>query len=188
MNRRRVLALVGTTIPISGCAFRWSDADGTASDHPRSTTSEPTVETGTSRPASENLSPRAYLPESTDGWELERTGDFEWSVLGGNDGIRGYYTGPDGGSYEVLVMFSEYPVDGTAHSWACAGWQIALALDGVAIAASTGTDQREFTPERPPQMTQTPASGREDDVHELLTLSPQLTAATIADNRVTCSR
>lgn len=187
MNRRRVLALLSVTIPISGCTFRGSDTDGTPSDHPPSTTSEPTAETATSTPTSENPSPRAYLPESTDGWELERTGDFEWSVLGGNDGIRGYYTGPDGGSYEVLVMFSEYPVDGSARSWACAGWQIALALDSVAMAASTGTDQRTFTPERPPQMTQTPASEREAEVRELLTLSPKLTAAVIEDNRVECS-
>lgn len=133
-------------------------------------------------------SPESYLPESTDDWHRNRTGDFDWESIGGTDGIRGYYTGPDGGSYEVIVMFSDYSVEGNAESWACAGWQIVLALDGVVMAASTGTDQRTFTPEDPPTMTQTPDRGRVDKVHELVTLSPKLTTRDIEENLVTCPR
>jgi hypothetical protein len=85
-------------------------------------------------------------------------------------------------------MFTEFSTDGPARAWACAGWQIALALDGVAMAGSTGTEQRTFTPERPPTMTQTPATNREDKVFQLLTLSPKLTVDNIEANRISCNR
>ena len=58
--------------------------------------------------------------------------------------------------------------------------------DGHAIAASTGTEQRTFTPEVPPTMTQSPVPGTEDRVRELLALSPRLGTADIDENRVHC--
>lgn len=132
--------------------------------------------------------PEGYLPEPGDGWEQEKTGDYDWESLGGQDGVRGFYTGPDGENYEAVVMFSEDFAEGSARSWACAGWQIALATDGVAVAASTGTEQRTFTPEKPPTMTRTPARGREDRVHEFLTRSPRFTAEEIERQQITCNR
>ena len=77
-------------------------------------------------------------------------------------------------------MFFEDHAAGSARSWRCAGWQIAFALDGVAIAASTGTEQRTFTPGRPPMMTRSPVPGHEDRVRELLSLSPRLDDSTTA--------
>jgi hypothetical protein len=58
--------------------------------------------------------------------------------------------------------------------------------DGHAVAASTGTEQRTFTPEVPPTMTQSPVPGTEDRVRELLALSPRLGTADIDENRVHC--
>lgn len=132
--------------------------------------------------------PKSYLPKSAEGWELKRTNDHDWEPLGGDRGIRGYYTGPQGRSYEVVIMFSERYVEGSAESWSCAGWQISLALDGVAVAASTGTNRETFTPEKPPTMTKSPDPDREDRVRELLALSPRLSETDIEERRIECSQ
>jgi hypothetical protein len=84
-------------------------------------------------------------------------------------------------------MISEKFAEGAAHSWACAGWQIALSIDNVAIAASTGTYQRTFTPEKPPTMTKSPVPGTDERVRELLTFSLELTESDI-ENTTSCER
>ncbi|GAA0206372.1 hypothetical protein GCM10009000_020860 [Halobacterium noricense] len=133
--------------------------------------------------------PESYLPDSTDSWEFHGTQEHEpaWSPLGATDGAIGQYQGPDGYSYEFVVMDSEEGFsEGNARSLACAGWQIAIAIDRYAIAASTGTEQRTFTPEAPPTMTQSAAPETEDSVRELLSLSPRLSEADLDEHRINC--
>ena len=60
--------------------------------------------------------------------------------------------------------------------------------DGHAIAASTGTEQRTFTPEKPPQMTQTAVFGTDGRVRELLVLSPRLSETDVDENEVNCEQ
>jgi len=78
--------------------------------------------------------------------------------------------------------------EGTARSLACAGWQVAVATDGHAIAASTGTEQRTFTPEAPPTMTQSAVPETEKRVRELLALSPRLDEADIDRHGIGCKQ
>jgi len=135
--------------------------------------------------------PGSYLPESRENWEFLGMRDHPggWSPLGADDGAIGQYRGPDGNAYEFVVMDtkSEYS-EGTARSLACAGWQVALEVDGNAVAASTGTDQRQFTPEAPPQMTQSTVPDTDGQVRELLALSPRLDESDVEENQIGCER
>jgi hypothetical protein len=115
------------------------------------------------------------------GWTRDRTEEFHAKELGGSEGVRGYYTGPDGTGYQVLVLRAGDWAAGNARSWRCAGWQVAFAVDGVALAASTGTAQRTFTPERPPTMAESPVPGTDSRVRELLALSPELEPSDIPE-------
>ena len=135
--------------------------------------------------------PESYLPDSTDEREFRDTREHGggWTPLGAKDGIIGQYQGPDGASYEFVVMDTEETyTTGTARSLACAGWQVAIAIDGYAIAASTGTEQRTFTPEEPPQMTQTAVFGTDGRVRELLVLSPRLSETDVDENEINCEQ
>ncbi|WP_226022700.1 hypothetical protein [Halomicrobium salinisoli] len=122
-----------------------------------------------------------FLPESGDGWTRVGTSDYVWGPLGGTDGVIGRYEGPDGDAYELLVMRDENNAGGSARQFACAGWQIAFPHEGFAVAASTGTKRKTFTPEAPPTMSSTPASNRLDRVRELLVRSPRLTEDDVPD-------
>ncbi len=169
MNRRQFCIGVTTVLTVvSGCSGR---------------------DTNSTPGAVSDSGPESYLPESSGAWEFQGTQQHEpaWSPLGAIDGAIGQYQGPDGYSYEFVVMDSEEGLsEGNARSLACAGWQIAIAIDGYAIAASTGTEQRTFTPEVPPTMTQSAAPETEDRVWELLVLSPRLSEADLDENRINC--
>ena len=135
--------------------------------------------------------PESYLPDSTDEWEFRDTREHGggWTPLGAKDGVIGQYRGPDGASYEFVVMDTEETyTEGTARSLACAGWQVAITIDGHAIAASTGTEQRTFTPEEPPQMTQTAVARTDGRVRELLVLSPRLSETDVDENEINCEQ
>lgn len=179
MHTRRsiVRAGLGGTLLLSGC-----------SEAPTGTTTP--TDTGSASSTPKLPAPRSYLPEPNDEWTRDRIAPLEVAPLGGADGIRGYYTGPDGIQYEVIVFVSSRDYNyapGTAESFACAGWQVAFTLDRVvAVAASTGTAQRTFTPEAPPTMDQTPAPERVDEVRTLLALSSRLTADEIQAIEVQC--
>lgn len=177
MKRRALLCIsAGTLVGFAGCSAL-------------NPTNPTPTESGSPSPTPELADPRSYLPEPNDEWTLDRTASLEVAPLGGADGIRGYYTDSDSVEYEVIVFISTQDYNsapGTAESFACAGWQVALVLDRVAVAASTGTDQRTFTPEAPPAMDQTPASDRVSDVRTLLSLSPRLTVDEIEASDVQC--
>lgn len=202
MKRREYLASVGLGLLSTGCL-----GNSTSSQPPTDRSDETNTIQSTAAPASQspewsptqrgdtnpqatttgNDEPNArdFLPPSTDGWELTETDHHHWGALGGTDGIRGHYRGPDVNEYQLIVMFRNSNTEGVAEAWSCAGWQIALAVDGVAIAASTGTDQREFTPEKPPTMTRTPVPETKASVRELLLHSPHLTESALEENTVT---
>ena len=178
MRTRRSIVRAGLSgsLLLGGCSEATTD------------TTTPT-ETGSPSPTPELPDARSYLPEPNDEWTLDGTANLEVAPLGGADGIRGYYTGPAGSEYEVVVFVSsrEYnSAPGTAESFACAGWQVAVVIDRVAIAASTGTDQRTFTPEAPPTMDQTPAPERVGEVRTLLALSPRLTSDEVEASEAQC--
>lgn len=191
MNRRQFcLGITAVVTAISGCSGR--DTNSTPETVADSET-EPDVTETTQRDSTPGAvaesGPESYLPDSTDGWDFRGTHEHDkgWSSLGASDGTIGQYQGPDGNSYEFVVMDTrEGYTEGTARSLACAGWQIAIAIDGYAIGASTGTEQRTFTPEVPPTMTQSAVPDTEDRVRELLALSPRLSKADIDENRINC--
>lgn len=172
MNRRVFLSCLGIGLGgVSGCTENNSSSEVTSQP-------APTPSPGRSSPI-ETASPRSVLPESQSGWTLEETSDYLWSPIGGSDGAIGHYEGPDGNSYQFVVMRDENNADGSARQFACAGWQIAFAYDGLAIAASSGTEQRTFTAHAPPTMTVSPAENRMKQVRELLLLSPILTESDV---------
>lgn len=169
-SRRRLLAAAG-----AACATLAGCSDGTGTP----TSSVDATRSGSTPSASPAVPPVAYLPKPGNGWTLDRTEEYARKELGVSDGVRGYYRGPDGRSYQVVVLVSGQYATGTARSLRCAGWQVAVVLDGVAVGASTGTEQRTFTPERPPTMAASPVPGSDPRVRELVTRSPRISASDI---------
>ena len=166
MQRRTVLKSAGLSVGlVGGCTGNRSRTDP-------STAPESPTETSASQ---------AFLPPSGDGWTLAGTSDYEWAPLGGDDGVIGRYEGPDGQAYEMVVMHDEDNAEGSARQFACAGWQLAFPYEGFAVAASSGTYQRTFTPEAPPTMSSAPVDDRLNRVRELLVRSSELTDATVPD-------
>jgi len=193
LRRRFCLGVVAVLTGSAGCQDRdATPIPETAVDPETDAGDTPTirVEDGDPEPGTVTDSGlESYLPDGTGEWKFRGVRDRtpDWSPLGATDGIIGQYRGPDGAAYEFLVMDTQPSyTEGTARSLACAGWQVAVVVDGHAIAASTGTEQRTFTPEVPPTMTQSPVPGTEDRVRELLALSPRLGTADIDENRVHC--
>lgn len=190
MDRRSFIASALLALSgLSGCLGD-SSTNQSSSDSPTSTTA-PTA-TSTKSPtdsptesptvsATAIPAPESFLPDSQSDWQLERTSDYEWGPLGGSDGIIGLYRGPDGDMYQLLVMQDANNASGSARSFACAGWQLAFAYNAFAIAASTGTDQRTFTPEKPPTMSETPAENKLEMVRKLVLLSPRLSEADVPE-------
>jgi hypothetical protein len=187
MRRRQIIGLVATSALLCGCLGR-EESPETPSPTPAETGNPPT---GTSEESTTPSRPESCLPPDGNGWELRGTSEHDpgWTPLGATDGTIGHYTGPNGLSYDFIVMISRPDLDnpeGLARSLACAGWQVTLAIDTYAIAASTGTEQRTFTPERPPTMTETAVPNSEDTVVELVERSPCIRASEIEQYRVSC--
>lgn len=153
------------------------------------TSSNTPTPTSSSTATPELPDPRSYLPEPNDEWTREQVRNIEVAPLGGEEGVRGIYTGPDDVEYHVIVFVSNRNSNyapGTAQSFACAGWQISVSKDRVAVAASTGTEQRTFTPEAPPRMNRAPDPERVDEVRALLERSPRLTSEEVELFQVSC--
>lgn len=191
MNRRQFcLGITAVVTAASGCSGRDTDpTPETVADSETELGVTETTQHDSTSGAVADSGPESYLPESTDEWDFRDTHEHDkgWSSLGANDGTIGRYQGPDRSTYEFVVMDTRQGyTEGTTRSLACAGWQIAIAIDGYAIAASTGTEQRTFTPEVPPTMTQSAVPETEDRVRELLALSPRLSEADIDENRINC--
>jgi hypothetical protein len=105
-------------------------------------------------------------------------------------GWRASYTGPDGIEFDAVVL---RPTDESGHRQTelarelrCAGWQVAVAADGRAFAASSGTTHGQLTPETPVVMDRTPVADSADAAAALLALSPALTDRRVAEAQVGC--
>jgi hypothetical protein len=102
----------------------------------------------------------------------------------------GEYTNPDGVDFLVPVyeMQADFSAGRKARRWAEIGWDVAVAYQGFAFAAGTGTTKQTFTPEQPPQMNRTPLPGTEAQSRGLLARSPLLTEDVIEAYSITCRR
>lgn len=187
--RRKVLqfGLLSSLTGLAGCSSD-NPATGTQTETPtNSPHSEPTFtveSTPTPKPTAED-----QLPVPKDGWKLVGTEGKDWRMLSAKTGIIGKYESSEGTLFKVVIkeMMEDYSAEVHAERWACIGWDVAVAYEGYAFAAGTGTDQQTFTPEEPPHMTKTPVPGSEDDSIELLTYSPLLSEQIISENRQFCS-
>jgi len=179
MNRRNtLLTLISGFLLISGC-----------SDSPRGETKTGTP-SSTPTAALSDLYPEALLPQEGDGWRHVNSKNYTWTHLGADDGIKGYYEKDGALRAEVIIMkVSDDGAGSTAEREArtlyCqAGWQVVVVRGPFAVAASTGTPRKSFTPEAPPTMDQTAISESEDAVVTLLSNSPRLSREMIADQRL----
>lgn len=173
MKRRDVLS-VAVAVSVSGCVFGSEDADEAAPG------TEQTPESPTRTP---ERSAESYLPPSGDGWTRTDVYQPGLGETGLTDAAVGKYRSPDGVRYDVVVIFS-----GTAERLLDANWQIAVPIENGAMAASTGQQGAEPTPEHPPQpsMEGTPVPGTDEEALELLARSPELTEAEVEANCMPC--
>lgn len=181
---------------LGGCITGESDEEATTPS-PTAPSSSDAEENGgrstttatTGSPVS-SLAPEELLPQEVDGWTRNRveSGAFSWSARGAEDGTFGYYTSPEDRPYKVVVMKMDegYSPERKAVTWKCSvEWSVALSYRRFAIAASTGTAQRTFTPEEPPHMTRTPIPGTIESAKELLANSPALSREYVDREAVT---
>lgn len=202
LSRREVISLLGipSLLSLSGCS---SDSDGspTAMDSPPSvppTTASPTqFESTTTSPETPTQSPTGtpetsaeeVLPEPDEDWTHVETSSIELVPLIESDNIRGEYRNTEGTRFRVII--AKLPRAGIANRiaerWQCqVEWSVALQYQSFAIAASTGTTQRTFTPEPPPKMSRTPIPNTSDEARQLLERSPILTREIIEANEIQC--
>lgn len=179
-RRRLLLVSSGSLSSLVGCQnLLASDDDRTES--PSRTPKETPTSTRTQ-------SPESLLPKGLDRWNLVRTSEYGWRPIGARDGIRGHYTDENGVQYQVLIMDVNeiYDIRAKTVGLHCnVGWEVALSVDSYIFAASTGTVQKTYTPERPPTMTQTPVPGTTEQCKLLLSHSPALTLDQINEQAVT---
>ncbi|WP_135366023.1 hypothetical protein [Halosimplex halophilum] len=187
-TRRSVLRTVGTAsaLALAGCQTGGPSDSGTDSAPPRAPTDSPTPEPTPSE--TPELPARRALPEAGDDWELIGIDRISATNLGGKAGFTGGYRDPEGTRFRVvaLEMSEGYDAADKAERWACIGWDMAVAYEGFALAAGTGTEQRNYTPETPPNMDRTAIPGSADRSRELLTRSPLLSAERVDANEVAC--
>ena len=139
-------------------------------------------------PSENTDSAGGFLPHETDGWRRVCKEDADLPRLGGEDGVYARYNSPNNNEYDVLVLKikEQYPVGDKAKTWKCdVEWQVVLTYKDFIIAAGTGTAQKTFTPEEPPQMTRTPIPESTKMVKELLSNSPQFDSQDVNDLEVT---
>jgi hypothetical protein len=176
---------------LAGCIAGESGKETTAPSAPDTEENggRPTTTSTTASPTS-SLAPEDLLPREADGWTRNRTerGAFSWSARGAEDGVFGYYTSPEDRTYKVVIMKMKegYSPERKAVSWKCSvEWSAALSYGRFSIAASTGTAQRTFTPEKPPHMTRTPIPDTTEPAKELLANSPELSREYVDGHAVT---
>jgi len=130
----------------------------------------------------------AFLPAEEDGWTRTRKEDRYYSNVGGEDGVYASYESSKDVRYDVLItkIKEAYDVRRKARHWKCdVEWQVVLRYEELIIAAGTGTAQKTFTPEEPPQMDRTPVPDTGDEIRELLANSAKLDPQDVDDYEVT---
>lgn len=162
-------------------------AGATTTASAATTTTTPATPSDTATQTAE-LTPETILPPPGDGWTRDRTDGADWRYLGGTDGIRGYYTSPDGVAFQAVVMRARRTSPAQiARNWHCVGrWSVAVAVREFVVAASSGTKQKRQTPDFAPWMSGTPHPGTDDDARALLVRSPVLSRETVASSAASC--
>jgi len=189
-SRRDLLTGLTGLVVLSGCSLDRGEqepattrsADETTNPQLSLTlTADPTL----SRTKTPVLSVYEFLPEPGGGWTRIETGDVINSPLNAEDDLRGDYRSPNGTVFRVIILQLPRPGVARFHAerLACeAGWSVSLQYRAFAIGASTGTVQKTFTPEKPPQMTRTAVPDTSADAKQLLERSAVLTEETIEQN------
>ena len=164
-----------------------SETAGATTAPAATTTTTPATPSDTATQTAE-LTPETILPPPGDGWTRDRTDGADWRYLGGTDGIRGYYTSPDGVAFQAVVMRARRTSPAQiARNWHCVGrWSVAVAVREFVVAASSGTKQKRQTPDFAPWMSGTPHPGTDDDARALLVRSPVLSRETVASSAASC--
>lgn len=184
MRRRLLLAALCGCIGTGGCS------DGPLADGRDSPARTPVTEqepSDTSPTSSSAVSPETVLPEPGGGWTLIETGHVAPVPLDAEGSREGRYRSPNEIAFRVIVVevANEDSARYTARRWRCdIGWRVALSYLTFAIAASTGTVQETFTPERPPKMTRTPLADTLSPAVKLLGRSPVLSQDFIEANAI----
>ena len=162
---------------------RTDDDSGAPTESPTDTATAAPTATPTPAPSAEEL-----LPAPENDWRLTGTDDKDWRMLGGETGIIGEYRNGNDTLFNVVIkqLADGYSAASHAERWACIGWDVAVAYQGYAFAAGTGTTQQTFTPRALPHMAHTPVPGSEDEPVALLSYSPLLTPQIIETNRQRC--
>lgn len=174
MNRRRFGAIVLFSTLISGCTF----GEDTESE------STPTDSATETKPIDQ------LLPEEDSNWRINEKRQYSWGAIGADRGVIGIYDNSDGAEFHVLIMDlkEQYNVSGKATDLYCnVGWQVVLPKERFVFAASTGTNQREQTPEAPPTIARTPIPETNEKCIDLLGKSPNLDVEEVTSSRITDS-
>lgn len=215
-ERRAVLAALSTLTPLStlvaGCTgsggTETAAGDGTPTARtptrePTPTPSETTTRTATasptqtpdestgttSTPTSTPEPPASYLPNEGDGWERLGTDGADWGYLGGVEGVRARYGGPEGVTFQFVAMRVRDGADPAqiARNWQCTGDVTVVTVHPpYVLAVSSGTKQTPRTPDFAPWMDTTPVPGAAPRARELLARSPRLDDDRVAAGRVDC--
>jgi len=183
-TRRTVLRGVGAAIPlvVAGC-------EAPDSPEPDADAAPSSVPTDTGAPSeTPELPARRALPGAGDGWKLVGSYRISATNLGGKAGFTGEYEHSEGTQFRAVALEASegYYAARKAERWACIGWDVAVAYEGFALAAGTGTEQRDYTPETPPHMDRTAIPGSKERSRDLLARSPLLSAERVDANEVTC--
>ena len=175
-SRRNVVRTLPPTIVASaGCAGLTS-----TDDPPVGTTDGSATESGESV--------EAFLPAEGEAWTRIRKENRSYSTVGGEDGVYASYESSNDVRYDVLIakIKESYDVRRKARHWKCdVEWQVVLRYEELIIAAGTGTAQKTFTPEEPPQMDRTPVQDTGDEIRDLLATSAKLDPQDVDEYEVT---
>jgi hypothetical protein len=175
-SRRNVLRTLPPTIVASAGCAELTSTDDTPVGTPDGTATE------------SGESVKAFLPAEDDGWSRIRKEDRNYSNVGGEDGVYASYESSNDVRYDVLIakIKKSYDVRRKARHWKCdVEWQVVLRYEELIIAAGTGTAQKTFTPEEPPQMDRTPVPDTGDEIRELLATSARLDPQDVDEYEVT---
>lgn len=188
LYRRRLLCGI-SLISVSGCMTGSSDSTTSISEFPPQRPSKEDTDQNTLTQLSmSDLMIEDLLPRPGGGWRIMEKGRVKPQPLNQENNLRGDFEDERGNHYRVIIV--KFPRAGIAqyHSerWKCeAEWSVVIQYGPYSIAASTGTIQTSFTPERPPQMTRTPIPDMSGNVRELLKRSPSISEEILTNNEIT---
>lgn len=191
-RRRSVLTALLTLVPLAGCSLDGvepEDSSESSSTKTKSLNSSNT-DTGSDTEAATQtaeLSVEDVLPKPGDGWSLLDTGSVVNAPLNAENNIQGDFQSPNETKFRVIILEFSRPGIASFHAerLACeVEWSVALQFRSFAVGVSTGTAQKTFTPEKPPQMTRTAIPDTSAEARQLLRRSAVLSQEIIEDKEI----